>query len=82
MDGLRVFEIEPRYLGATQARKLVGIKVPRGEKAKKVVMEHLLATDPDFTIERTHKETPSHKNLTEPTPLLFARAGLKDLAAE
>ena len=49
------FEIEPNYVGATQARKLVGIKVPRGEKAKQVVMEHLLATEPNFTIDGFHK---------------------------
>ena len=42
------FELTPQYVGATQARKKAGIKVPRGQKAKKVVMEHLLATDEDF----------------------------------
>ena len=76
------FEIEPRYLGATQARKLVGIKVPRGEKAKKVVMEHLLATDPDFTIERTHKGNPKPQEFDRADALVIARAGLKDLAEE
>ena len=76
------FEIEPRYLGATQARKLVGIKVPRGEKAKKVVMEHLLATDPDFTIEYTHKGNPKPQEFDRADALVIARAGLKDLAEE
>ena len=76
------FEIEPHYLGATQARKLVGIKVPRGEKAKKVVMEHLLATDPDFTIEYTHKGNPKPQEFDRADALVIARAGLKDLAEE
>jgi len=76
------FEIEPQYLGATQARKLVGIKVPRGEKAKKVVMEHLLATDPDFTIEYTHKGNPKPQEFDRADALVIARAGLKDLATE
>ena len=76
------FEIEPRYLGATQARKLVGIKVPRGEKAKKVVMEHLLATDSDFTIEYTHKGNPKPQEFDRADALVIARAGLKDLAEE
>ena len=33
-----LFEIEPQYVGATTARKLCGIKVPRGQKAKQVVL--------------------------------------------
>jgi Holliday junction resolvasome RuvABC endonuclease subunit len=74
------FEIEPLYVGATQARKLVGIKVPRGEKAKKVVMEHLLTTDPDFTIERTHKGNPKPQEFDRADALIVARAGLKLLA--
>lgn len=76
------FEIEPRYVGATQARKLVGIKVPRGQKAKKVVMEHLLATEPDFTIERTHKGNPKPQEFDRADALVVARAGLKLLAEE
>lgn len=73
------FEIQPEYLGATQARKLVGIKVPRGTKAKKVVMEHLLATDPDFTIQRTHKGNPKPQEFDRADALIIARAGLKDI---
>lgn len=77
------FEIEPQYLGATQARKLVGIKVPRGEKAKKVVIEHLLATEPDFKIEYTHKGNPKPQEFDRADALVIARAGLKQtLAAE
>ena len=77
------FEIEPQYLGATQARKLVGIKVPRGQKAKKVVMEHLLATEPDFKIEYTHKGNPKPQEFDRADALVIARAGLKQtLAAE
>ena len=37
-----LFEIKPKFLGATSARKLAGIKVPRGQKAKQVVLKHLL----------------------------------------
>ena len=73
------FEIQPEYLGATQARKLVGIKVPRGVKAKKVVMEHLLATDPDFTIQRTHKGNPKPQEFDRADALVIARAGIRDI---
>ena len=71
------FELEPQYLGATEARKLVGIKVPRGQKAKQVVMEHLLATEPDFTIERTSKGNPKPQEFDRADALVIARAGLQ-----
>lgn len=73
------FEIEPQYLGATQARKLIGIKVPRGQKAKKVVMEHLLATEPDFKIEYTNKGNPKPQEFDRADALVIARAGLQDI---
>jgi len=73
------FELQPEYLGATQARKLVGIKVPRGQKAKKVVMEHLLATEPDFTIQYTSKGNPKPQEFDRADALVIARAGLQDI---
>ena len=36
------YKIKPEYLAATSARKLCGIRVPRGEKAKAVVLKFLL----------------------------------------
>lgn len=76
------FEIEPNYVGATQARKLVGIKVRRGEKAKQVVMEHLLATEPDFTIEYTNKGNPKPQEYDRADALVIARAGMNLIVAE
>jgi Holliday junction resolvasome RuvABC endonuclease subunit len=76
------FEIEPNYVGATQARKLVGIKVPRGEKAKKVVMEHLLATESDFTIQYTSKGNPKPQEYDRADALVIARAGMNLIVAE
>jgi len=70
------FEKEPQYIGANEARKLVGIKVPRGQKAKQVVMEHLLSTDPDFQIERTAKGNPRPQEYDRADALVIARAGL------
>ena len=43
-----VFEVIPDYLTANQARKLVGIKVPRGQKAKKVVRSTYLKMNQTF----------------------------------
>jgi len=36
-----IFGLEPEYIGATTARKTCGITVPRGTKAKKVVMQYM-----------------------------------------
>jgi len=73
------FEIKPQYIEAKQARKLVGIKVPRGQKAKKVVMEHLLRTEPDFKIELTHKGNPRPQEYDRADALVIARAGLQSI---
>jgi len=43
----------PNYIGASSARKSCGIKVPRGEKAKKVVVHFLLDTEPSFVVDYT-----------------------------
>lgn len=70
-----VFEMEPQYVGANQARKKVGIKVPRGKKAKQVVIEHLLANDEDFKIEYTHHGNPKPQYYDMADALIIARAG-------
>lgn len=48
-----VFGFEPQYIGATTARKAVGIKVEKGANAKEVVLKHLLDNVPDFKVEYT-----------------------------
>ncbi len=70
------FAREPNYVGATQARKKVGISVPRGIKAKKVVMEHLLTTDEDFKVEYTNHGNPKPVYFDMADALVIARAGL------
>jgi len=45
--------LTPKYIGATSARKQCGIKVPRGEKGKDVVMRFLLDKEPAFVVEYT-----------------------------
>ena len=44
----RILQVEPEYLAATSARKLCGITVPRGSKAKEVVLQHLINNEPVF----------------------------------
>lgn len=45
--------ITPEYVGASSARKTCGIKVPKGEKAKNVVVNFLLDNEPSFDVEYT-----------------------------
>ena len=70
-----IFEIRPEYVGATAARKHAGIKVPRGQKAKKVVLEHLLETEPAFKIEYTSHGNPKPESYDRADAIVVAKAG-------
>ncbi|HAW81469.1 MAG TPA: hypothetical protein DCX27_18260 [Balneola sp.] len=48
----KLLELEPQYITPISARSKCGIKVPRGKKAKEVVMEHFLETK-EFPIDYT-----------------------------
>jgi hypothetical protein len=70
-----VFEIKPEYIGAQAARKQAGIKVPRGKKAKQVVLEHLLQTEPAFKIEYTRHGNPKPESYDRADAIVIAKAG-------
>jgi len=72
-----IFEMEPEFIASTSARKLCGIKVPRGTKAKKVVLQHLLDNDPQFGIRYTKQNNPSPDSYDRADSLIIARAGLE-----
>jgi hypothetical protein len=71
------FEIRPEYVGASAARKQAGIKVPRGQKAKQVVLEHLLNTEPAFKIEYTRHGNPKPESYDRADAIIVAKAGWK-----
>lgn len=48
----KMLELEPQYITPISARSKCGIKVPRGKKAKEVVMEHFLESK-EFPIDYT-----------------------------
>ncbi len=48
-----VFEIEPEYIGASTARKALGIKIEKGQNAKEIVLKNILALEPTFKVEYT-----------------------------
>ena len=70
-----LFEIRPEYVGATAARKHAGIKVPRGQKAKQVVLEHLLETEPAFKVEYTRYGNPKPESYDRADAIVIAKAG-------
>ena len=49
----RILQTTPEYVAATSARKLCGIKVQRGLKAKEVVVKYVLDNIPEIEIEYT-----------------------------
>ena len=70
------YKIKPEYLAATSARKLCGIKIPRGQKAKAVVLDYLLKNEPSFIIEYTRHGNPKPDSYDRADSIVIARAGL------
>ena len=72
---LDVLGIEPEYIGASTARKSNGIKIPRGEKAKQVVLQYILDNEPNFVVEYTKQGNPKPGSYDRADSLIIARAG-------
>ena len=70
-----MFEMEPKYIAATSARKHAGIKVPRGQKAKQVVLQHLLDNEPAFKVEYTKHGNPKPESYDRADAIIVAKAG-------
>jgi len=70
-----LFEIEPEFIGATSARSKIGIKVPRGQKAKQVVLKYLLDNEPTFKIDYTSHGNPKPDSYDKADAIVIARAG-------
>ena len=70
------FKIKPEYIAATSARKLCGIKIPRGEKAKPVVLKFLLDNEPGFVIDYTRHGNPKPESYDRADSLIIAKAGV------
>ena len=70
------YKIKPEYLAATSARKLCGIKIPRGEKAKQVVLKFLLDNEPSFVIDYTRNGNPKPESYDKADSIVIAKAGV------
>jgi hypothetical protein len=72
---LDTFGIKPEYIAAPTARKLCGIKIPRGQKAKTVVLNYLLENEDSFQIEYTKFGNPRPESYDKADSLIIAKAG-------
>ena len=70
------YKIKPEYIAATSARKLCGIKVPRGQKAKQVVLKFLLDNEASFVIDYTRNGNPKPESYDRADSLIIAKAGV------
>ena len=70
-----MFYGEPKYLAATSARKLCGIKVPKGQKAKAVALQFVVDTVPDFEVQYTRHGNPKPGYSDRSDSYVIAKAG-------
>ncbi len=66
---------EPTYIAATSARKLCGIKIPKGVKAKPVVLQYVLDNEPKFMVEYTKHGNPKPNSFDKADSWVIAKAG-------
>jgi len=70
-----IYDIEPIYVRASTARKLYNIKVPRGQNTKEIILEHVLAKEPKFSIKQTRFGNPEKGSYDRADSIVVARAG-------
>lgn len=70
-----IFQKEPEYIGASTARKALGIKVEKGQNAKEVVLNNILALEPSFTVEYTAHNNPKKGTYDRADSYVIAKAG-------
>jgi hypothetical protein len=69
------FNITPEYIGASSARKEIGLTVQKGKRGKEVVMEYMLDKESWFEVEygRTGKVKPHFYDMAD--SFVIAKAG-------
>ena len=65
----------PQYLSAASARKACGIKIPKGENAKKKVVEFLLDNEPRFVVQYTKYGNFKPECFDKADSIVIAKAG-------
>jgi hypothetical protein len=70
-----ILRVEPEYLAASSARKLCGIKIPKGTKAKQVVVQYVVDNVPSVSITYTKHGNPKPECFDKADSWVIARAG-------
>ena len=70
-----IFAIEPEYLAASSARKLCGIKIPKGKKAKNVALQFVIDNVPAFEVQYTRHGNPRAGFTDRSDSYVIAKAG-------
>ena len=70
-----IFEMQPEYIAATSARKKCGIKIPKGAKAKQVVIDYVIDNVPSVLIEYTKHGNPKPHCFDKADSWVIANAG-------
>tara|TARA_Y100000034_G_scaffold130474_1_gene189024 strand:+ start:651 stop:1190 length:540 start_codon:yes stop_codon:yes gene_type:complete len=70
-----IFELQPEYIAATSARKKCGITVPKGSKAKQVVIKYILDNVPSVPIDYTKHGNPRPQCYDKADSWVIAKAG-------
>ena len=73
-----ILETKPEYIAATSARKKCGIKVPKGLKAKQVVIQYVVDNVPDVLITYTKHGNPKPQCFDMADSWVVAHAGWLD----
>ena len=73
-----LFNLEPEYIAAVSARRICGIKVPRGTKAKPVVLQFVLDNEPQFVVEYTNKGNPRPDSYDKADSWVIAKSGFSE----
>lgn len=72
-----IWKVKPEYVAAISARKICGIRIPRGEKAKEVVIKYLLDNEESFVVEYTRHGNIKQHYYDMADSIIIARAASK-----
>lgn len=71
----RITGLEPEYVSASTARKTCGIKITRGQKAKEIVLQHVLDNVSGFEVQYTKHGNPKPGSYDRADSLVIAKTG-------
>ena len=69
------FNMDPQYINVATARKKYGIRIRRGQKAKKIVLQYVLENEKGFKMEYNRNGNPAKGIYDKADSLVIARVG-------